>query len=473
VTTAWIAWVIAIPLAGTLLAILAGRHARWIAALTVIATVAATACVIGQVAANGVVRHEIGGWPVPLGITLRADGVAAVMLGATAVVGALAVVHALVAPGTPRRFYALWLLGWASLGALAVSGDAFNLYVTLELLTLVAVALIALASDRTTLEAALRYVLVALVGSLAYLLGIVLLYAAHPTLDLASLGATLEPGPIAATALAVMTAGLALKSALFPLHGWLPPAYAGAPVASSVVLASLIGKASFYVLLRLWFEVFPIELRDGAGIVLGVLGSAAALWGALLALRQRYLARLLAYSSVGQLGYLFLVFPLATREAVAGGMMLLISHAAAKAAMFVAAGTIARAVGSDELDRLRGLARALPLTMFTLALAGLSLMGLPPSGGFVAKWLLLRESFATGQWWWTIALLGGGLLAAAYLFRILRLAFFTRGTVSQPMITIAPSSRAAEAVGLVLALVSVALGIVAAGPLALMLGEVP
>jgi multicomponent Na+:H+ antiporter subunit D len=466
----WIAWVVLIPLAGAMLAVLASPRVRVLAGLTALATVAATVALIAQVAAHGPVTHVIGGWPVPLGITLRADGLAALLLAANAGVGGLAVAYA-AATGraTPHRFFALWLLGWASLNALAVSADAFNLYVTLELLTLVAVALIALSRERATLAAALRYVLLALVGSLLYLLGIVLLYAAHPVLELGALGAALEPGPTVVIAIAVMTVGLALKTALFPLHGWLPVAYAGAPPACAVVLAGLIGKASFYVLLRLWFEVFPVALSAGAGVVLGVLGSAGALWGAALALRQSRLSRLLAYSSVGQVGYLFLVFPLATHGAVAGGMYLVISHATAKAALFMAVGTIVRVVGSDELTALGRIAPRLPITMFTIALAGLTLMGLPPSGGFVAKWLLLRASLETGQWWWSIALIGGGLLAAGYVFRVVRLAFAPHGADSADAARlVARPQRVAELVALVLALGSVALGVIAAGPLALL-----
>ena len=468
--TPWIAWIVLVPLAGALVAVLVGARAAWVAAATALATCAVTLALIAQVARGGAVHHAIGGWPVPLGISLRADGLAVLLVATVGVVSALAIGYAAaLRRATPRPFYALWLLGWASLNALAVSADVFNLYVTLELLTLVSVALIALADDRATLAAALRYVLFALVGSLGYLLGVVLLYAAHPALELASLGAALEPGPLATTAIAVMTVGLALKSALFPLHGWLPPAYAGAPAASSVVLAALVGKASFYVLLRLWFEVFPAALRDRAGLILGVLGAAGALWGALLALRQTRLKRLLAYSSVGQVGYLFLVFPLGTREAVAGGMYLVTSHAIAKAAMFMAAGSIERAAGTDELAALQGVAPRLPITMFTFALAGLTLMGLPPSGGFVAKWLLLRESFATGQWWWAIALIGGGLIAAAYVFGVVRLAFASQQRDAAPSPPLAtPPARGAELAALVLALISVALGLAAAGPSALL-----
>lgn len=461
---AWVAGVVVIPLVGALVAVLAGRRAAPIAVVTAVGAAVAAAALVRQIARDGVVEHAVGGWAAPLGIALRADGLSALFVAAVAVVGTAAIVYALAHPGTPHRFHAAWLLGWAGLAALAVSADAFNLYVALELLTLAGATLVALSSEAAALRAALRYILLALAGSLAYLFGVVLLYAAHATLELSALGAAVTPGPVTAVAIAAMVAGLALKSALFPLHGWLPPAYAGAPAASAVVLAGLLGKASFLVLVRLWFEVVPPSLRPDAGLLLGVLGAAGALWGAVLALRQTRLRRLLAYSSVGQLGYLFLVFPLGTGPALAGAVYLVLAHAAAKAALFMAAGSIERACGSDELGALRGLAPRMPLTFLTIGLAGLTLMGLPPSGGFVAKWLLLGASLETGQWWWAIVLVVGGFLAAAYVFRVLRLAFLPAAGAA----AIARAPRGAELPALALALVSLGLGLAAAPPLALL-----
>ena len=472
-TEPWIALVVLVPVVGAVLALIAGRRAAWVAVPAAVASLAASAALVHQVATAGPIRYAVGGWPVPLGIALRADGLAALMIAAVAVVGTGATVYATrrAATGAPAAppFHALWLFAWAGLAALALSADLFNLYVTLELITLAAVALIARSGARGALIAALRYVLYALVGSAAYLVGVVLLYAHTPTLDLARLGAALEPGPIAWTAFAFITAGLAFKSALFPLHGWLPAAYAGAPSASAVVLAALIGKASFYVLLRVWFDVFAALPPLAPGVVLGVLGSAAIAWCSALAIRERRLRRVLAYSGLGQIGYLFLAFALATPAAIAGAAYLVISHAAAKAAMFMAVGDIERTIGSDDVGELAGLARKLPVTFFTLGLAGMTLLGLPPSGGFVAKWLLVRASLETGQWWWAVVLIAGGFLAAAYVFRIIRLAFSPVSTSTE----LAPGGTRADPTALALALLSIVLGLVAAAPLALLGLEVP
>lgn len=463
----WLGWVVLLPLAGGLGALLAGERARVVALPGALASFAAALALCAAVAREGVLHLAVGDWAAPLGIALRADGLAALWIAVSGAVGCAATAFA-ASTGARAPFHALWLFGWAGLNALALSADLFNLYVTIELVTLAAVGLIALADGRAALGAALRYLLVALAGSLAYLVGVVLLYARHSTLDLRTLAAQVGSGPLESAAFAAIVLGLALKTALFPLHGWLPPAYAAAPATASVVLAGLMGKASFYVLLRLWFEALPAELRARPAHLLGLLGALAVLWGGLLALRQPRLRLVLAYSSLGQIGYFFLVFPLGTREARAACALLLVSHAAAKGAMFMSVHAIERAAGSDELERVRGLAYRLPLTFFTLGVCGLTLMGLPPSGGFVAKWMYLRASLSGAQWWWAAVLIGGGLLAAAYVFRVLRLAFL-------PAVEEAPPAKegAAALLPLALALLSLTLGVLARWPLALLEGADP
>ena len=221
-------------------------------------------------------------------------------------------------------------------------------------------------------------------------------------------------------AIALMTAGLAAKTALFPVHIWLPPAHSGAPPAASALLSALVVKGSFFLIVRLWFDVAPGMTDAIAGQILGAMGAGAIVIGGVVALRQARLKLLIAYSTVAQIGYLFLIFPLAAEaNALAGGMFQAISHAFAKAAMFMAAGLMAGVLGHDRIADLRGIGRALPVTVFAFGLAALSLVGVPPSGGFFTKWLLLSASFAAGQWWWAAVILAGGLLAGGYMFRAL------------------------------------------------------
>jgi multicomponent Na+:H+ antiporter subunit D len=466
-----LAWAVVIPLLGAGSCLVSGRGSvRWVAGATILGTVLAAIAVIGLVATHGTVHHRIGGWGAPLGIDLRADGIASVMLLTAAVVGALISLDPLERAGGHRaeadELLSLWFFAWAALNALLLSADVFNLYVSLELATLATVGLVALGGDHAAVRAALRYLLLALPGSLLYLLGVGLLYGEYATLDIGTLGRLVAPTPGTGIALALMTAGLCLKAALFPLHGWLPAVYVHSRYPVSAFLAALIGKGSFYVLLRVWMGVMPAEWMPGVGGLLGLLGAAGILWGSVQALGQTGLKPLLAYSSVAQIGYLFLVFPLSTPAAWSGGVYLAVSHAAAKASMFLAAGAIHRASGSDELVEMNGLARDLPVGFVALGLSAMSLMGMPPTGGFVAKWLLVRAALDEGTWWVVAVILVGSLLTAGYLFRLLRCAFLPAASER----SLVSPHGGAEAASLALALLALGLGLLPSLPLEILQG---
>ena len=458
------------PCAGILLSfVLGGRFAERVAlGLTPIGLAIAVAIAVLVWRTRAPLVYNVAGLPPPLGIALRADGISCVMLVTAALVIAAAGFYARANFSTPegvteaRAPLAFWILIqaiWAALTILFVGGDLFNLYVALELLTFAAVPLVCLGGKPETLVAALRYLLFALFGSVFYLLGAALIYGAYGTLDIVLLSERVRAIPAVWLAAGLMTAGLLAKTALFPLHLWLPPAHANAPAAASAVLSGLVVKGSFFLTIRLWFYVLPALPGSAAEAVLGTLGSAAILFGSVLALRQERLKLLIAYSTLAQIGYLFLIFPLASgahpwvADGWGGGMMQTLSHAFAKAAMFMAAGLVAESLGHDRIAEFAGAGRAMPATFFALGLGGLSLMGLPPSGGFAAKWLLLRASVASGQWPWAVVMLAGGLLAAGYVYRILAAAL-ADGAVALK----APPQRSREAIALALAIVAVALG---------------
>src|ERR1700748_2933170 len=246
----------------------------------------------------------------------------------------------------PFAFWILLLAIWGALHTIFLGGDLFTLYVALELLTFAAVPLVSLDGRAETIQAALRYLLFALLGSVLYLLGTALLYGLHGTLDILLLSRSVGAEPAALVAAGLMTAGLLAKTALFPLHLWLPPAHAGAPAAASAVLSGLVVKGSFFIIVRLWFDVMPGLPGFAATQLLAALGGAAIVFGSVVALRQQRLKLLIAYSTLAQIGYLFLMFPLAfgasgrleSGGALAGGLLQAVSHATAKAAMFMAAG---------------------------------------------------------------------------------------------------------------------------------------
>jgi multicomponent Na+:H+ antiporter subunit D len=458
---------ILLPALGVLLSLLiGGRRAEWIALGLMPVELGVAVAIAYLVWRSGQpLVYTLAGYAPPLGIALRADGFSAVMLVTSALIAPGAGLFARANFATPRElaekraplvFWTLLQGIQAALSLIFLGGDLFNLYVGLELLTFAAVPLVCRDGRPETVAAALRYLLFALFGSVFYLLGVALLYGAYGTLDIALLAPLVRAEPAVWLAAGLMTAGLLAKTALFPLHLWLPPAHANAPAAASAVLSGLVVKGSFFLVVRLWFDVVPALPGAIPGAILATLGSAAILFGSVLALRQERLKLLIAYSTVAQIGYLFLMFPLShgqwAADAFSGGIMQALSHAFAKAAMFLSAGLIAESLGHDRIAELGGAARALPVTFLALGLGGLSLMGLPPSGGFVAKWLLMKASIEAGQWVWAVVMAVGGLLAGGYLYRVLAPAL----SGNRPQLKTAPA-RSREGVALALALVALLL----------------
>jgi formate hydrogenlyase subunit 3/multisubunit Na+/H+ antiporter MnhD subunit len=464
------------PLVGMLIAFaVGGRQAHRVTSLVVPIGLALAVAVAVELARSGEpVQYTLGAWAAPLGVRLRADGLAAAMMLVTAVIIGATALYARpefgARPGQPERrtafaFWQLLLAIWGALNTVLLAHDLFTLFVALELLTFAAVPLVCLDGRPETLQAALRYLLFALAGSALYLVGVPLLFGVYGTLDISLLAGRVHVDSTTVAAAALMTAGLLAKTALFPLHLWLPPAHAGAPAPASTVLSALVVKGSFLVLVRLWFDV---GLASGAAAqLLASLGVGAIFFGNVLALRQARLKLLVAYSTVAQIGYLFLMFPLAFgagstaadgATALAGGLMQVLSHATAKAAMFMSAGLVYAALGHDRIADLAGVGRLMPLSIVAFALGGISLVGLPPSGGFLAKWLLISVSVTTGQWWWAAAMVVGGLLTACYVVLIVMRAMTTPAV---PLAQTAGVARASEAAALALAVCSILLGCVA------------
>jgi multicomponent Na+:H+ antiporter subunit D len=469
------------PLIGAAVAIASARAAAATAVITAGVIVAAVSGLVANALRTGAATHVAGGWGAPTGIDLHADGLAVLLLATAAVIGSCITIYATayfkpIYPGERdpglRFFWPLWLLLWGALNAIFVSTDLFNMYVCLELLTLPAVALVALDGTRAAVGAAMRYLIISLVGSIIFLLGVAVVYSGAGTLSILLLAEAPLTGDAGRLALALMTVGLAVKAALVPLHFWLPPAHAGAPAPASAVLSALVVKAAFLLLLRLWLTAFPDAVHTYGATVLGALGAVAVIYASLVALRQTRVKLIIAWSTVAQVGYLFLVFPLvaaAPAAAWSGTLYHLVSHALAKAALFLAAGSMIRALGDDELSSIAGVGQKLPVTFATFGIAGLNLVGMPPSGGFIGKWLLLTAALASGQWWWAVVIGVGSLLASAYVLLVLRAAFLQPR--AEPLRQQPPWRMTAAA--LTLAIVALLLGIWAEPPLALLAASSP
>lgn len=455
-------WLILLPLCWATLAFVLGPARGAWTAIGGLATQLWLAFVLAQrVGAGGTALHTVGGWGEPLGIDLAADGLSTAMLLLTQCVALPLAIYArsYFKADDPAGtwFWPLTGLLIAGLNALFVSADLFNIYVTLELVGLAAVALVAAGGGAQQVAAALRYLFATLVGSGSYLLGVALIYGAYGTVSIATLLplVTMEAPRLVWIAGILMVAGLMLKTALFPFHFWLPPAHGGAPAPVSALLSALVVKASFYLILRLWLG--PLQaLMPVFAWGMALLGAAAIFWGSWQAIRAVKLKRLVAYSTVAQLGYLFLIFPLLTGPgALQAGVMQAFAHGLAKAGMFAAAGVLIKATGQDSVAGLAGAVERLPVTLLAFGLSGMTLMGLPPSSGFLAKWQIIEAALAQGYWIIVFVALAGGLLAALYVFRVLRQAFLLAPTPQHAAVV----PRALEWGAFVLAAASVLLGL--------------
>lgn len=433
-------------------ALLRQRRVAW--SLFLSAALGALICaflLMREVAQGRQLRYALGGWPAPAGIEYVIDPVNAPVL---ALVSVIAVIVAIYARSSvemeieSRRvplFYACMCLSLAGMLGVAATGDTFNAFVFLEIASLSSYALIAIGRRRRALLAAFRYLIIGTIGATFLLIGIGLVYAVTGTLNIADLAERLPAlyGNRALTAaVAFVVVGLSVKMAVFPLHSWLPGAYAEAPSAVSTLLAAVSTKVAMYAFLRFAFSVFGGALVFGTlpvDVIGLVVACAAMLAGSAIACFQRDLKYLLGWSSIAQIGYIIAGFSLATADGISAGYLHMINHAVMKAALFAAAGVLLWRLGSVKLATLSGLGRRMPWTFAAILLAGLGLIGVPPTAGFASKLALLRALAEQDQWLVLAAVLLSSLLALVYVGRIVEIAWFREPVETPPLRKPAPS----------------------------------
>ena len=413
-----------------------GRLAWGFTTLVCWGLLAIAALLLDQVMSSGPISYRLGGWAPPIGIEYRLDGVNAFVLLILAGTAALMMPYARqsvereVAPDRRHLFYAMFLLALTGLLGIVATGDAFNIYVFLEISSLASYVLIAQGRRRRALTASYQYLIVGTIGASLILVGIGFLYAKTGTLNIADLAVrvhALGETPAILAAFAFITVGVLIKLALFPFHVWLPNAYAYAPSMVSAFLAATATKVGTYMLLRFVFTVFGAPFAFGSlplKEMLLSLSLLAVLAGSLAALFQTDLKRLLAFSSVGQIGYLGVGIGLASVTGVTGALVHVFNHALMKGGLFLAVGAIAYRLGATDLSALNGLGRRMPFTMAAVVIGGLGLVGVPVTSGFVSKWYLVQGAFEAGLWPVALFVLVGSLVALAYVGRLVEAAYF-------------------------------------------------
>ena len=385
---------------------------------------------------EGVLSYAVGGWPPPWGIELRIDAANAFVLLAVTSVSTLVLLYAKdsiekeIEPSKHTLYYTAHLLCLAGLSGILVTGDAFNLFVFLEISSLATYTLVSLASDRRCLTAAFRYLVMGTVGATFILIGVGMLYMKTGTLNMLDLATRIhsyETSRTINTGLAFIMVGVSIKLALFPLHMWLPPAYTHAPSVVSAFLSSTATKVAVYVMIRFIFTVFGAEhvfQEMGMDFILMILAVVAIFKCSYQATVQSNVKTVLAYSSVAQIGYMILGISLVSASGLMAGLIHIFNHALMKGAAFMAVGAVYYRVGSADIQAFRGLGRKMPFTMAAFTIAGLSIIGVPLTTGFISKWYLVTAALEQNQWLLAGLVLAGSLLAVVYIGRILEAAYF-------------------------------------------------
>ena len=424
-------------MAAPLCVILRRATLAWMVALAVTwGALAIAVLLLLQVVETGPIVYAIGDWAAPWGIEYRIDMVSAFVLVIVSAIGSAIMPYAKVsvenefASDMIYLFYTMYLLCFTGLLGIAITGDAFNLFVFLEISSLSSYVLISLGRDTRALSAAFRYLIMGTIGATFYVIGVGMLYMMTGTLNIADL-ATLVPAIAESrtvmVALAFLVVGLSLKLALFPLHQWLPDAYAYAPSVVTAFLASTATKVAVYALIRILFTIFGgvgVVAEMPLGWILLGLALAAMFAGSAVAINQTNVKRMLAYSSVAQIGYMILGLSLASVTGLTGSIVHLFNHALVKCALFMAMGCIFLRLGSVNAWDLEGLGRRMPATMAAFVVAGLSLIGIPLTVGFISKWYLIQAALEKGWWPIAVAVLLSSLLAVIYIWRIVETAYF-------------------------------------------------
>jgi multicomponent Na+:H+ antiporter subunit D len=426
---------VVVPLLGAVLAgfMRRGVAAFWLALIVSWIMPVISGGLLWQVMASGPISYHLGGWEPPYGIEYRVDLLNAFVLMLVSAIAAVIIPFAHrsvafeIAEDRQAWFYCMYLLCLTGLLGIAATGDAFNVFVFLEISSLSTYVLIALGNDRRALLAAFQYLILGTIGATFYVIGVGFLYLLTGSLNLVDIAtrlATTGPAqmPAIITALGFIGVGVSLKLALFPLHAWLPNAYAYAPSFVTVFLSATATKVAIYLLIRFYFSIFggAIDLHAlPIGEIVIALSIAAMFIASLVAVFETDLKRMFAYSSVAQIGYITLGIALANQNGLTGGLVHIANHAMMKAAAFLALGAIFLRCGSVQIKDLAGLGRRMPVTMAAFTIAGFALIGTPGTAGFISKWYLAVGALDKGWWPLVFLIVASSLLALVYVGRVL------------------------------------------------------
>ncbi len=413
------------------------RHYGWlIATVVTFVSVLLSSLLLNRVLNSGRISYWIGGWEPPWGIEYVIDYLNAFILVIVSFISFIVTLYSRrsvemeIDACKTTTFYSIYMLLVTGLMGIVITGDIFNLYVFIEIAALAGYGLIAIGRKRDALIASYNYLILGTIAATFILLGIGYLYMATGTLNMADLRERLPMlyrSKMILTAFAFFTVGLSLKLALFPLHTWLPNAYTYAPSVVSAIMAATSTKVGAYAMFRIMFTVFKVEFDLEAVPVMNillVLSSIAVIAGSVLAIAQTNIKRMLAYSSVGQIGYIVLGAALANQIALTGSLLHILNHALMKGTLFLAVGMVIYKTGIEDVSGLRGMGVKMPYSMAAFTIGGLSMIGIPLTVGFVSKWYIAIGALRTGMWFIVPIILLSSLLTTVYFWRIIESIYF-------------------------------------------------
>ncbi|OFW60437.1 MAG: hypothetical protein A2W01_09320 [Candidatus Solincola sediminis] len=431
---------ITIPMLGAvLLPFLGYLRKRWVATATLLPLAVSAVLgllLIGRIPADGYLSYELGSWTPHFGIEIRVDYLGLFMMLIVCGISLLALVFSMryiereVEGPKLTAFYVLFLLLSAAMLGFTATGDIFNLFVFMEILALSSYALVAVAGNRNAVRAAFKYLLMGAPSSIMVLLAIGFLYSVTGSLNMADLSTRIAESSyseVLIVAYILFVIGFGVKAALFPMHMWLPDAHSIAPSPVSAMLSGLLVEVSAFAIIRVTFSVFGSgaeNLIGGTVDALGIFAAAAVLFGGIMAIIQKDLKMMIAYSTISHIGYIFLGITAFTAEGLAGAMYHVLDHGLAKACLFLCAGSFIYVKGYRRIDDLKGAWRQMPWTCFAFAVASISVIGVPPTAGFISKWYLILGNIEAGNYFYVFVLLSGSILAAVYCFRVIYYMFF-------------------------------------------------
>jgi len=378
---------------------------------------------------------SIGGWRPPFCINLVAGPVGILFSVVIALVGLLVSVYALdyIKEGPTEKYHMLYLLLLTGATGVVLTGDIFNLFVFFEILCISSYALVAYLRDKAGIESAVKYLIQGAIGSSLLLIGIGLLYGQFGTLNMADIAEKIaSASPISLfVPMVLLITGLGVEAAIFPLNAWLPDAHSSAPSSISAILSGIAIEVGLYAVARVVFTIFGAQ---SFLLFLALLGILTLLVGEMCAFSQNNIKRMLAYSSIGQIGLILFALAIATSYGVTGGLFQLVNHTLSKALLFLAVGYMIYRTGSKEISSLEGMGKKMPLTCLAFTIGAFSLVGLPPFIGFPSKFLIVRAALATKETYFCVLIglaLFGTVIEGAYFFRVVQVLYF-KGEKSNP-----------------------------------------